>query len=293
MANERPKPAPLPAIGSTIQKPNIYSFSDYRDYLRASYDWRRSFDRHFSISQIARRLKVDPSFIKQLFRRRKNIRMERLDLVISIFKLEDREAIALFWLAMKSITESEQVQEFADRSLLLLKTQSLSAGAGTFNVAKDEKFNGEVQALVSESSLYLLWVALALIPGFENTPDWIRANVKIQIPSEQIKAVCAWYDANEKLKEVQAGASFDTGSPTVPGKSLNFDEIAELVRDRSRVTPFCATLGFMAIEKQYLDEARQEAVRFSSKMGEIEKKSSQPDMVLGCGSLIYTLLNLK
>lgn len=163
-----------------MKKPEIYSYHDYRQYLKDRMEFEKSIQPRFSLRALAAKVKVAPGFLPMLLSGSRSVSVEVLERIGAELGLAKEERRYLQ--DLRTLTES------SSQALRLEALEGLQKA----------KSYGEKNPRELEMRQYLTdWFNVAIremvnLEGFKLDAKWIRAHLKVKVPLTEIEKSIAF-----------------------------------------------------------------------------------------------------
>ena len=161
---------------SEKQSPKIFSYTDYRDYLKDLYDYHKQTTEGFSYRKFSAIAGFkSPNALKLVIDAQRNLTVKSLNRIAKGFELSDQETRFFKQLVLLNQARTPQEKQRFTEELL---------HGETFKVLYPLK--------VAQYDLYRRWYTVAIremmaSSGFKNDPQWIASQFQIPVTAEEVK----------------------------------------------------------------------------------------------------------
>ncbi len=168
--------------------PNIYSYHDFREYLRDWIEHKKNIDPNFSVRSLARSSGVSPGYIPLILSGKRTLTEKSARKLVPSLNLSKSEQ--KYFEYIRQISESTS----PDKKIEALK-----------NIKKSKAYkNKEVDDLDSykylSNSLNVVIREMSAINGFQLDAKWIQDRLKTKVPISEINESIAFLLDNEILR---------------------------------------------------------------------------------------------
>ena len=136
-------------------RPEITSYSDYRDFLRDLFSFEKARRKPFSFQYCAKRLGTSKSYLKLVIEKRRQISMAKVSLIWKLFRLNEFEQQYFTLLFLRATAADARLEKHFDLILNRLKLRIQYAGAHEQRQSAPEK------EAVFQSWLYMVIHSMA------------------------------------------------------------------------------------------------------------------------------------
>ena len=173
----------------------IWNYADYRDYLKDLFDTRKKQNSRFSFQFCALKLNTSRSYLKLIFDKSRHINASKLGPISLLFKLNPFEKQVLVFLFLKTVADDQWVGEYCDKVLKSMGSRYKDQKFSQLEFDKDE-------SILNQECLHLLIDALADLPEYKQSVDWIYTALLGKWTKRNIREVLNEFDVINKKKSV-------------------------------------------------------------------------------------------
>jgi uncharacterized protein (TIGR02147 family) len=195
----------------TMALPDLYTYLDYRAYLRDWFSAKKNANPRFSHRLFARKAgQKSPSLLLHVVERKRNLTPQTVDAFGQAIGLSGEEAD--FFAALVQLDQAEDPDE---------RNRAMEKVRATRRFREARRLQGESFEYLS-CWYYPAIRELALCPGFQADPEWIAANLRPRITGAQAKKALELLFALGLLKrEAEGAVHVADGSVVTPHEVLS------------------------------------------------------------------------
>jgi uncharacterized protein (TIGR02147 family) len=274
------------------QAPSPYEFHDIIEFLKASFDHKRSADKDFSLRSLSKQIGISVSMLPLILARRRGLSLETLDKIISAFSFADHEAVYLR--SLRSLSEATDQNE---RLAALKRVQR----ANNYREHAPKEF----ETFQFLSKWYLPAIReLVGLEDFSPDPLWIQKRLRRRVSIKDIRSGWdflvkhgfiaqghdgRWHFPEGKTVECMGGVyKLSLGSFHKSMLNMAAESIEELTRDERDVQGFA-----IAVDDAGFEKVKDLITEFYAKVVECTSKTSKRKKVVYLGSVLFPLSKEK
>jgi|GEM_PF-1716431 len=161
--------------GTAAAQPNVADFGDYRDYLKAVFEARKSPTHRISYECLARRSKLSKTHVHDILRKKVHASLEGLAALCRALKVEasDREVLILNLLALTST--DEDIRGFFKHAYQMLR------GTTRYRLSNGETTTMDPAPEASNrfpNLLPFLALEMSNLKGYQPNVDWMSKRIR-------------------------------------------------------------------------------------------------------------------
>jgi uncharacterized protein (TIGR02147 family) len=275
-------------LPSTVNKPNIFEYEDYRSFLRATYLFHKTRFRHFSFRYFSKRAGFSsPNFLKLVIEGKRNLSPDSVQRFVSALKLSNPEGE--FFGHLVDFSQARNPSERAACSRKIIQCKGF------------QKVHPLKQA---EYSYYANWYyipvrEIAALPDFIEDPAWIARKIFPEIKIEQAAQALRDLEALGLLRRTtegriaQAQKTVTTENEVVSSSVAHYhkemmqraaDSIDTVPRSYREISAACIPVSRPTAEKikKMVQDFRQEILAIAS-------EDESPDVVYQLNLQLFPL----
>lgn len=151
-----------------MERPDITHFPQYRRYLKAMFQYKKSLNPRYSFQVLAKRIGSSPSLMKHVLEERKNIGINRVASVANALEMNAFEADYFTIQVLHDITKNRVTRKYLNEVLGKLRFRKDSA---TTHYTELRSQAGE---FLTGNWLAAVIHQMSKMTGFKDDPTWIR-----------------------------------------------------------------------------------------------------------------------
>lgn len=275
-------------------RPDITQATDHQRYLSDLFKHLKSKNKAFSHAYFAKRLSVAPSYLKNIFSKRRVLNLELVGGLAALFRLSAFETQFLTVLVVRDHIIEKDIRNYFEGVLGSLRFESRHLKKGPIFEVQNESPD-----LLDEDPVLHLLHSFVKIKDFRPEADWVRACLSnSNITNEQItigykkllkKGFLEEKEGRYIVKEdfIFTGNAFDFNSSKTHRSSMH--EVDQALENVLPFKPYGFASGHFIVNKEGASQISKAFYDFYREAMEIEKKCSNPDRVIGVSNSFLTL----
>jgi uncharacterized protein (TIGR02147 family) len=160
---------------STVVRPDIYGYHDYRSFLKDWFAFLKSTRPGFSVRAIARESGISESYLSMVLSGERSLSSSKLDKLTGPLGIDNSQQSYLSWL--RTIVEADDETERLDALKKIQRFRQYRA-LNSMEIETYEYLTNWHYVAIREMSA---------LPDFAMDPKWIRARLKHKIPVKSIR----------------------------------------------------------------------------------------------------------
>ena len=181
-------------LGAGIVRPEVFSFHDYREYLKAWFEFQKNQDKSFSMRRLSLEIGIATSYFPMVLAGLRHLSNKAAHKLLPKLGISDRELTYFELLLTMGTTDSQQVR-LATLDRMKRLANLVKANAPDLN------------AYEYLSHWYFVAIReMATIQGFQPDPKWIRDRLRHKISISEAKHALDFLTTNGFLKVLADGS---------------------------------------------------------------------------------------
>ncbi len=177
-----------------VVRPEVFSFHDYREYLKAWFEYQKIKDKSFSMRRLSMEIGIAASYFPMVIAGLRHLSNKAAHKLLPRLEISDQELTYFELLLTMGTTDSQQVRL---ATLDRMKRLASSARAKSPDLDAYEYLSHWYFVAIRE---------LATMSGFKTDPKWIRDQLRHTISVSEAKHALGFLTANGFLKVLDDGA---------------------------------------------------------------------------------------
>lgn len=270
------------------------NYLDYREFLKARFDFLKNQSTKFSLNFCARNSKISKSLLQFIFSKKRHLSLDRMPPLAKTLKLTSEEEYFVYLMICKTANKNPVIQTHFENILNRIRHEAIT----TEEVAP-------TRSKKNEKSLYLNYHLMALLTivrlkDFKEDPTWIKSNLLIDSLTENKIAAglkmledkgYLFRDENKKLTpktdKLWRPDVFDPTGQNVFTKGA--EGIAELMQTPEKYRPSVYMSMSLSFDEKTLLEAEKFMIDVHHRLVDISSKSSERTAVAQIGNFFLTV----
>lgn len=271
--------------------------SDYRDFLKARFEFLKRANKNFSLQNCATKSKISKSLLQFLFRKKRHISIDKLPNLAKTLKLNQEEEAFVYMMICKDSSQNSVIRSHFESILSKLRHEHIKTDLSVPEIA------GELDKYFFENYLLIVLQTLTRLVGFKEDPQWILENLKIHgLTEKQVVAGLKeleesgyiFRDENLRLRPHEKSFwrpdPYDTTAYRVYTRSA--EAVAKLMQHPQYCPSVYSTLS-VCMDEERLLAAEKYMIETHHHLSALAKASTEPTAMIYFGNFMMTLARLK
>jgi hypothetical protein len=251
------------------EQKKFLEYSDYRDLIKDKFVDLKVRHKKISLEGVASRIGISKSFLKMVIDKERHLAVDKLTKVSKVFGMSADEKNYFIFLALKTIVNDKDMEDFFNNLLLTLKAQQ---GVRFPNIAEELR---SIQTF--ESSLTMILSSLARFDSFKDDPEWVAKQLNNKkISPEEIQSALQKSSADKTFVNGQGPPSENRWQPFKVG----FKQMLDVVEDPYAFRPFQMYMCALAFDEANEAKAFELFLELREKLKALAAQSVNPNSVL-------------
>ncbi|MGH1469287.1 MAG: TIGR02147 family protein [Bdellovibrionales bacterium] len=273
-----------------IDKPTIYQFHDYRDFLKVWLEYRVSIAEKFSIRRLSKLAGISVGYIPMVLKGERNLSEKALNKILPFLELSSSEASYLKNLIVLADSNSQD-----ERLEVLRKMQK--------STSYSEKNSGEVRAYKFLTKWYNVAIReMVSLKSFVGDVDWIKQRLIPRVYKKEIRESLDFLSRNEFIKAgedefFQNEKNLNCVGPVFKvGLTQFHKEMFQLAAQSIDDTPseWRSIVGHtLAVSKKQFLEIKEILDEALNKISQIENKKETNEVVFHTALIAFPLTKIE
>ena len=177
-----------------MEKPEVFKFHDYRQYLEAMIVFKKDSDRHFRKKQLAKDLSITPSYLTMILNGKRDLTINLVNDLAQNLQLTAQEENFLELLVQFNNSDGDlSKSKFLERMKKFKRYQELNPE----ELKIHEYMSNWLNVVIRE---------MTALDEFNDNPGWIKERIKFPTTTEDVKKSLAFLKKNQIIKKNKNGS---------------------------------------------------------------------------------------